>query len=207
SLPWVGATKVMDYHCLVYRLPAGKRPSRKAHRTAVAKVQQSLLALKLPRTLQTRFVRSKPTLAKRLRSQAFERLGIAADTTEDCDLLDKLNTQLPDMLERMSHLPITLHTPDLGAEQLWQADDSLYCLHWGRWTLEPAGAGFISKLDQLTKFEEIISLAQADQALLEQASMDDIRLAALLHMLEANCHRERLKTGLDIAHILLRKAA
>lgn len=193
GLKWVGASQVSGFQCLLYRMPEGCAVERKQFNEMVDEFRASLFELRLPSGLQGLYTRSKPLLYKRLNKELLERLAVASNDKEQLKQLYSVIDLLPAILQRLAQLPLSLVSPDISVDNVWQTDDERYVFtHWGRWSLEPIGAGWPEAQDKLEELSAYLAQARSRRAFLADVSDTEVELCALLFALENLCNRQRL---------------
>ncbi|WP_082119076.1 phosphotransferase [Thioalkalivibrio versutus] len=184
SPQWIGATQVRGFHCHVLQA-AEELPARQGDKAkGVEEIRQTLLQVPLPQSLLTRYQRSRPMLWQRLNDSMVERLRIAASDPNALDALGQLRDQLQDWREQLAALPPAITTRDVRPGNIVMTEAGApTLLHWGNWAIEPAGAGWPTKPEQLPTLE-----GHADAPV----------LAALSHELELLIEQQRFSSAIAL---------
>lgn len=206
ALPWIGATQVQRYHCLVYELPTGKTPSLRQTKKTAAKTRSSLLAVEPSKALAQRFQRSKPMLWQRLDAMMWDKLNVAADTAQQHEAIADFLMQLPVLMRELRSLPLVIVTSESQQDSLWLPEDGAPVLiNWGNWSLEPVGAGWLDKPDSLQHLASALVEAAAQRPTLASVPARQAELAALAFALERECNRQRFVQALELLPLLLER--
>ncbi|MES3675210.1 hypothetical protein QC589_04575 [Halomonas elongata] len=196
---FVGATHVQKFHCLLYELPAGNPPPLVEVRRKTQPLRGQLLAVEPPSQLCHRYQRSRPMLWQRLNVDLLERMYMAITSDEQWAMLDSLMENLTRLAAKLQALPLVLHQPDLSQDTLWVTDDaSAIALNWGRWSLEPLGAGWPEGAAELQQLESAIIKAGESRPALREVAIEDAELSALAFALERECNRQRYVQALEL---------
>ena len=124
-------------------------------------------------------------------------MAIASD--EQRVMLDSLMESLTCLVAKLQALPLVLHQPDLSQDTLWVTDNtSVLALNWGRWSLEPLGAGWPEGVTELQQLESAIIKAGESRPALRKVAIEDAELSALAFALERECNRQRYVQALDL---------
>lgn len=199
-----GVTLVDRYECLLYRLPPGEMPLDGRAREALAGARERLLEATPGRALIERFLGSRPALWQRLTPAVVSRLEVAANSAEDRDRLLRLRRELPELRGALAAMPLTFVNPDLSAETLWlDGDMRPWALNWGRWGLEPVGAGWPLHKGWPERLAAALSQAARQRPELAGIERPRVELAALAHAMEAHYLRQRYSQALQLLPDLL----
>ncbi|MDR5860828.1 hypothetical protein FZZ93_15210 [Halomonas eurihalina] len=196
---FVGATQVQKFHCLLYELPAGHSAQPAEVKLQVQSVRSELLAIEPPSQLCHRYQRSRPMLWQRLNVDLLERMYMATTSDEQRAMLDSLMENLARLGNKLQVLPLVLHQPDLSQDSLWVTDDATaLALNWGRWSLEPLGAGWPEGVGGLQQLASAIIKASESRPALREVAIEDAELSALAFALERECNRQRYVQALEL---------
>lgn len=206
ALPWVGATLVGKHHCLVYSLPAGETPPPPQTKELAIPLKTQLLAASPAETLALRFRRSRPMIWQRLQEMSWERLLSTADTSQQQNEINTFLEQLPALLQELRSLPLTLFNPDMLPDSFWLPEEGPpFLINWGRWSLEPVGAGWHETPQMLSLLEPALAEAANQRPSLAKVSPVKAELAALAFALEQECNRQRFVQALELLPLLLER--
>ncbi|WP_018649220.1 MULTISPECIES: hypothetical protein [unclassified Thioalkalivibrio] len=193
---WVGATEVRGFQCHVLRLPAeGKGPGQTDD--AADRVREALLPLQPDKALVQRYARSRAFLWQRLDDALLEPLRAATGGATE-QHLEVLRASLPEWQTHLRDTPLAFLNPDLNPENLLEAPEAegLMVLHWGRWSLEPAGAGWRTNPKALEALREALAGARNQRPSLAEASEQQLILSALTAQLEKELNGQRFSKAL-----------
>lgn len=206
SLPWVGSTRLGNHHCLVYSLPTGKSPKQRQVKKLRGHLKTQLLAVTPPKTLVQRFQRSRPMLWQRLDGIAWDRLQVAVNIPEQRGQVRVLLAQLSALQQELQALPIAVVIPKIQPEAVWLTEEGevLY-IEWGRWSLEPVGAGWFENLQMLPFLESRLAEAVQQRPSLAKVIPPQVELAALTFAMEQECNRQNFVQALELLAPLLER--
>ncbi|MBB3192205.1 hypothetical protein [Halomonas cerina] len=205
---FVGATQVQKFHCLLYELPAGRPPELGEVKPQVQFLRRQLLGIDPPSPLCHRYQRSRPMLWQRLNAGLLERLHMAVTSDEQRVELDSLVENLSRLGAMLQALPLVIHQPGLSQDTLWVTDEaSPMALDWGRWSLEPLGAGWPEGAKGLAYLESAIAETAETRPALHRVAIEEAELSALAFALERECNRQRYVQALELVPALVERLA
>ena len=204
ALRLCGVTKVAGLHCLLYEQPEGALVSMLAGRRYRRQLLASLMLVQPSSALMLRYKRSRPSLWQRLRADNLQRMRIAVVDTPQQQQLDSFLAALPKLIELLRRLPVWIFTPDTGFANIYQCTTSgAVLLNWGRWSMEPIGAGWpILRLGDLA---ELLTQAQSVRPELQGLETWQLELAALCSAIEAGCNTQRYSDAIALLSAVLER--
>lgn len=203
ALPLLGVTQVEGVHSLLYVLPEGSFVGMLASKRMRIPLIASLMHAQPSEALIKRYKRSRPFLWQRLRAPLLLRLEVAIVDAEQ-QQLDRLLAVLPQLIGVLQRLPLWIFTPDTGFPNIYQCEESgPMLLNWGRWSMEPLGAGWpVVLLDDLAG---ILGPAKAVRQELAGVDVRQIELAALCAALETSCNTQRYSDAIALLPAVLER--
>lgn len=194
---WVGATEMQGCRCHVLRLPAGELGAEKFSQTALWDFRKALLQVKPGQNLVARYTRSRSFLWQRLSLSMLTELRVAAEESS-LPQLALLEGRLEEWRHHLARLPLAFTSQDIGSPQriFWAMNGPPCLLHWGRWALEPVGAGWPVSRASLRKLIQAVSETQSERATFRGLDEASLMLSALTAQLESACKDERYDTAL-----------
>lgn len=201
-----GTSQFDAFPCGVYRLEPGKVVSAQNYSSARLRVYSELLSVEIPLSLTRRYLRSMSTLPYRMSVAWLDRLEVAVVTSEQRKSLAGLRRYWQKLGSLLGSIPLAIYTPSIKPGLLWQveASSNLIVLHWERWSLEPAGAGWPvgdKAFDQLVEAHE---QARNCRKSLHDCPFDHLVLAALTYEFERNVKSQKLDIAAETASRLWR---
>ncbi len=195
--------QVESFHCHVFEWPGVAPIEPQQSKRAALAVTSSLFAVRPDASLVALFSRSRPMLWQRLDEQVVPRLHLFANEAEG-PLVERLADSLAGIKARLESMQLTIMTSDLGPDALWHdSGKEVWACHWGRWTLEPLGAGWPVN-------ERIFpllpaALAEAEKQCVDLSGVDvaDVRLAALAFAFDKACQRQAYRMALELLDPML----
>lgn len=196
---WVGTTLVEQFHCLIYSLETGSPPSDRQVKRISLRINTALLSVFLEQEAVNLYTRSRAMLWQRLEVGMLEQLRVAADTiSQQRDLLNFI-TKMPWLQRLLAVLPLSIQNPEMTQYSIWVPDGGEpILLDWGRWTLEPVGAGWPEAEKTLSMLGDALLAASKNRIELAGVQVEHAELAALAFALERECNRQRYKQALEL---------
>jgi len=152
-----------------------------------------------PRELIDTCCASAPMLHDRLHDDFFIPLEMAADTSEEKQVLGIFLTQLPELRKRLEQLPLHIYNPDINRPNVAVAGNGQpLVMTWGRWSLEPIGAGLPASLRKNGISEMIEKLIRARRDVPRDFSEEDVRFATDCWDLETHIKKKKYKAALAL---------
>ena len=210
---WVGATQVGKFSCLVFELSQGAQPQGSQVQKLSQQLRGDLMAAQPHPEAVKRYLRSKALLWQRLNFSLIERLRVAADTPKQQVDLAVMLDQLPYLQQQLKGLPVALLNPEINQEAIWvpaaqrSQDVAPVLLNWGRWSLEPVGAGWPEATKTLANLGDALQLAAEKRNELVDIRVELVELAAFAFALERECNRQRYVQALELLPRMLERLA
>ena len=202
----VESTGINQFPCLVYTFPSGSPVTNpRRFRQLAISLRAQLLQVEPPAALVTRYRRSHPMLCQRVDSTRLLRLRVAVDTAEQERCATEVVQRLPALQEHLGTLPPVLLNPDITQATIWvdELEEKPLLLNWTRWSLEPAGAGWGEREDQLEKLVAAMEQAVPKRACFAQVCPEQVKLSALTYALEAKLLKQQFPEALDLVARIL----
>ncbi|WP_323844043.1 hypothetical protein [Microbulbifer magnicolonia] len=197
GLSLLGVAKVDGFHCHFYRLGRKQKVKLKQAKIAAISVLTTLVAVDPPQRLVRRYCRSHPLLWQRINMEMIARLRLVVNSSNS-HLVEGLNKALDELQSELSSLPLSIINPDLKPDNLMSDDDGeVFLVNWGRWGLEPLGAGWPVKRGLRGLLEGAVNAA-AKRRGLEQIPYERFELAALAFEFERRYKRERFDSAIQL---------
>lgn len=203
---FLGTTRVAEHYCLLFEMPKGRPPTPLEYGRAKLDIVVDCWKCQSPADLVHRFRRTHQLLGQRLTRFDSERMRLAAHGEQEQDDITRFRDMLPHMCDVVDKLPLVISVPDLRAEIVFRlAPGRHVILNWGRWKLEPVGAGWMvisGNLDDLPKWLSKAGAARRDIA---RVAPEHAQLAALLFELERQLTLQRYRGAIDLLPAILRQ--
>lgn len=190
---FVYAAEFEGHRCLVYSVGGGRRVNPDEASKIALDIRRVLLKIEPPADLAARYLRSHALLWQRFGTATLEDLFMAANTQSENDALRYVISLWGEVRETLQRLPLMLISPDIGpgAGTLWKSEDGTgQLIDWGRWGVEPLGAGWPVVPDRLGKLDAAIVDAKLFRPEISGVSGAEVRLCALVFALENDCRRQ-----------------
>ncbi len=199
SCALLGVTQLQKFHCLLYLLPEGRSPKLQQTKPLAQILRTKLLAVEPSPALVQRYQRSKPMLWQRLDRALLEKLRVAVSGEAQQFGFESLLSELPRLQNVLKSLPVTLINPDISQDAIWIGEDGEpLLLHWGRWALEPLGAGWPEQPKLFAGLMPALVEAAKKRPALSSLHPQHVELAALAFALERECNRQRFVQALGL---------
>ncbi|AMD00098.1 hypothetical protein [Halomonas chromatireducens] len=149
-------------------------------------------SISLPKKLISRYRKAHPLLPQRLDSSTIKWLSIVFNNTEHAESVALLGSLLEEIKESLSSLPVVLINPGVCPEMVFlKADDNFEVGHWGRWQLEPVGAGFGIRKGWIKDLRYVFDRACEHRSDFYPSMFPLVRLSAYCHLFEQQFNQQR----------------
>lgn len=190
--------EVETFHCHVFDWPATGSVDPADSKLAPMHLLRALFGICPNATLVALFSRSRPMLWQRLDEQALPRLALY-DSACGGNLVGRWEAALDAVRTRLERLPLALVTSDLSPEAMgYDERRDLWGSQWGRWTLEPVGAGWPVSERAFALLEGALAEAQHNRPDLAAVDANDVKLAALVFAFDKACQRQNYRSAVDL---------
>lgn len=146
-------TMISNYHCHIMEITGYNTIKKRSHRKVQQRFKQLCLQIPPPPELEERYIRSKEPLGKRFQKQSFSRLYLIG-TNSQIELLNNFMSHKPLIEKAIKNTPLRLVQKTTAGTLLEDKNNDIILIHWGRWSMEPAGFEFRR---YSTKFSESTS--------------------------------------------------
>jgi hypothetical protein len=194
----LGSAPVGEHHCHVFENPPSAPLTKAEVKAAKLDLITECWKCQLPRDLVQRYRRSHQLLGQRLATADLERVLLAVETPEDASALEEFGRELERICAILDEMPLAIQNPDIRQELMVRQDTgNVVALHWGRWYLEPVGAGWPND-DKLAELP--LWLAKAGEARPDIARLapEHAQLAAIAHDLEKLLNQQRFRAAIAL---------
>ena len=191
--PLLLTTMVNTLHCHVLDISGLKSPTEQPTKSAVI---ASLFPIEPPAKLSEQYINSKTMLWDQLSQGKLQRLQPIANNDNKLDGA-YLKTILPQIRHRLQALPLVITVRTDKYKMMLNSDDNIQILHWGKWRLEPLGAGWPMAQEAYSCLLRHLDTARAKRSSLI-INVDDIELAALLSTMLKAFQEEDYLTGIGL---------
>ena len=193
----VGVGEFAGLRCHVLGLPSASVPASSGNRAMLEALEVDLLAVEPPSVLADRFSRSRPPIWERLPESLLERPFVAAKKP-DLPALEEFRARGAEWRRRLSAIPLAIVNPDQKLENAAFCEGRALLIHWGRWSLEPCGAGWSTDERKLAALETALGSARLVRPSLGEVDHDSLVLSALSFELEKLLQGQRLTEALEL---------
>lgn len=199
SPEWVGATDIGNYHCTLCRVPMGWASDNDNHELASLELRQSLLSIKPSLAITQKYLRSKPTLPRRMDLSWLDLLDIAVASRDQQQILTDIRSAWQQISQTLFQLPLGFHVPTMSSA-IWvqKEDGSPVLLHWEQWSLEPVGVGWPTGKSALPQLKKAIEVASDKRPELANIAVELVALSSLIFELERMIQRKNLRSALKL---------
>lgn len=192
---------------LLYRMPNGRQPSPIEFARAKRDLVVDCWKCSLPTDLVHRFRRTHQLLGQRLAGIALDRMMLVAQGQQEETDIGRFRDMLPVLCSTLAEMPLVIIVPDLRAETVFRIEDDRHVIiSWGRWRLEPVGAGWAFDEDSLADLPAWLAKAGAARRDLAKVEPEKAQLAALLYELERLLTLQRYRAALEFLPTILAQA-
>ncbi len=190
SLRLLGVDQVESYYCHVFEWTKTKELSSAEFKIKRQEIATRLLLYPPPKKLLKRYSRSRPLLGQRLNCEIIALLRLVTSNSKQLEQLAVLEKNLPLIQDRLRSLPTQIVNLDMRSCQLKCSESSdALLIHWGRWSIEPVGAGWPVPNrpvadKHLNQLAAVVAQAKKEREDLIPVIDTDIKLAALMFFFE-----------------------
>ena len=203
--PWFqGALPIGHYHCLVYCTGSDKLSVPEATQAALLQAISRAWQVPPPTSLVDQYYRSRPPLARRIGPRTTDHLHRVADSAQQHHDVADFQRALPHIQSVLTRLPVYVHNPDMGGDALRvDADGNAACLYWGRWSIEPVGAGWPVTPRPLERLDDYLRTTAPNRADIHGTPSEHVRLAALMFAFTRRYNRQAFASALELLPSIL----
>lgn len=166
---------------------------------------ESLMSLPPPEPLIEEWQQAHPPLWQRIDEHFWEEMEKIAEMLAP-ELLTKISVMKQarsQWVEMLQSLPLTMVNKDAEEASIkYDAQGHVVALLWGKWTIEPLGAGWPVADDGLEVLERVLERQQQVAEYLQSVSPRDIVLSALFYALENALNQQRYAETMQIFTLL-----
>ena len=201
ALAFLGSVPVGEHLCQVFEAVSGDPIPQREFKETEPDLIADCWRCEPPQILVQRYKRSHRPLGQRLEGAPLGRLLVVA-RSDQRDHVAAFGAQLPEICRVVNALPLVIHNPDIRTPHVHRLDDGRpVALQWGRWRLEPIGAGWsTSDLDQLPFWLDKAREGRSDLASVAAAHA---QLAALMLEADSYLDRERYQSVVEMLPAIL----
>lgn len=157
-----------------------------------------------PAELVQRYQRSHQPLFQQFSPEMGERLLRVAVTPKNEADVRSFMKALEAIREQLQGLPLFFYCPDATVNSLLELENGkVVATEWGRWTVEPVGAGWPTGKAPLAAIGPWLKDARAQRPALTAVSAEQIRLAALSFAFRRHYARQRYNSALNLLPAML----
>lgn len=160
-----------------------------------------------PEEVVDSYLRSQPPLWARVDHALVEQVRLAAEQDDESHLIDAFLARLDEMQRRLKAMPLFVYNPDLSDRNIvLDPRDEPCVLCWGRWALEPLGAGSPPRYLAQAKEGGLVASLRRHRKISPKVTDRDFVLAAGFHDLERLVKRQQYRRALTRMREILRDA-
>jgi hypothetical protein len=187
------------FQCLICDYGSGRPTPNSDWPDVEHQLTQRMWSCRPPDELVRIYSASAPLLHHRFNGEIADRLEIAADTEEEMEKLHRFRSMLPRIREKLQSIPLYVHNSDLNRNSTVQRPDGeIMIISWGRWTLEPLGAGLPHRLRKKVPAELLGKVGAVRKDIPKDLSREDILTAAWCFDLENLVNKKRYKAAFQM---------
>lgn len=189
---FVGATQMNGYPCSVFRLAPGSPESVRRSQRVDCPLLLIIYTVVPPSWLIQRFLRSRQTLAGRMKKTWLSQVAVAVSTSRQQRASEALDEHWNTLETLIAEVPLALFNPLTGKATVWACDDgSRQAMFWERWSLEPIGAGWPTGAAKLPALEMAYADLVRKREDLASVAPVQLKLVALVFEFERLLRKNR----------------
>lgn len=195
---------VAEHSALLFEMPRGRQLSPVEFGRAKRDLVVDCWRCAPPADLVHRFRRTHQLLGQRLAGITLDRMTLAARAQQEESDITRFRDVLPALCSALEEMPLVIIVPDLRAETVFRLETgSDVIVSWGRWRLEPVGAGWAFDEDSLADLPAWLKKAGASRRDLAKVAPEKAQLAALLYEMERLLTLQRYRAALELLPTIL----
>lgn len=202
--PFLGARRIGDADCHLFRELAGRQLEQKEIKKKTRDFLQASWSNEPPESIVRRYRRSHQLLSERISEKMGERLMQVALTPQSEKAVCAFVSAIRPIKAQLEALPLFVHCPDARPGTLYETESGQIMLtEWGRWTLEPIGAGWPTGKSALAEIEPRLKEARIKRPALTNVTGTQVRLAALAFAFQRHFARQRYNSALRLLPLIV----
>lgn len=204
SPQFLGECKVDSYHCHLFKWGKAKENTLINFNVKLREIALRLFMYEPPKKIVDQYIRSKPLLWHRINEEMVNRLHSVTSNPKQLHQLNVFKQKIQYICSRLQNLPIQLLNQDMQIDMLkFNEYGDVNLIHWGRWSIEPVGAGWPTSEYELNNLDEALKQAKKKRKEMLTVINTDVRLAALMFSFEYFFNRQQYVKTLDIISSVL----
>lgn len=205
TLRFIGADTVGNYQCNIFQWTGGQKVSPQQNRLKRLDILERLIAFEPKKHLVEQYTRSRSMLAQWLSDTMIDHLRLVAGISQLREDVEAFKENLENLRTRLGALPLQIFNPDISPDTLFITEkDKLIITHWGRWRIEPIGAGWPVQEKELALLEKVLFSARKHRPSLIDVAVSDMRLAALTFAFKQFYSRQQYVSALELLPSVLK---
>jgi len=158
-----------------------------------------ILACRPPAELVAAYRKSNRLMPQRIDTALFDRLAIAVDTAAEAEVVATVRARLDEIRTHLEALPLHIDNQDLDPSAIgMDHKDRPLTMIWGRWALQPLGAGILTSKHRVDVAALLPDLAAKREDIDTGVCPEDIELADQCRALESYEWRLSCKAALAL---------
>ena len=175
--------------------------SRREARLLSWKIVANLMKTEPSASLKSSYTRSRQLTWHQINADLRRRLQVAIIGSEEkrIELLDFFFAQKDIVCQKLASLPLVVVNPDLNADSMFFAPDkTVVCCHWGRWSLEPLGAGWPLEDWAIENLPGALEEAKKVRFDIKNVEINDVKLSAYIYRFLSLCQKQSFTSAIDL---------
>lgn len=199
-LPLLGIESIEGFNCHIFdNIRPTDRPSPKQIQSRIRELRERLWSIEPPASLADRYGRSRPMLTQRLSIDMADRLRNVIGGGEENVLLGNFHDSFEHIMNILSALPLCIHNPDIRSDTIVQSENGDQAIvHWGRWSIEPIGAGWGAKEGEQELLSGTLASAAQKRRALASISTDHVYLSSLMFAFDGFYHAQNYQAAIEL---------
>jgi len=187
------------FQCLICDYGTGRPVPNSDWQGLEFQLTEGIWSCRPPDDLVRIYSASAPLLYHRFNEEIADRLEIAVDSREEMEKIQAFRSRLPGIREKLQSLPLYVHNSHLNRHNtVLNRDGGILVISWGRWTLEPLGAGLPYRLRKKALPGLLQKVRGARKDVRKDLTGQDVRMAAWCFDLENLVNKKRYKAAFQM---------
>lgn len=195
----VGVSSVGGFHSVFYETQPLKAVDSLKSKLNWYSALSSLWGVEPGTDLVDQFSRSKPMLVDRLDGMMFSRLKTIVSQSHEIGLISSLQKEICRIRRLLSDVPLCVFNPDVHMGAVLESESNgLIVYNWGRWVIEPIGAGWPTAVQDLKVVEKYLLIAKGVRPELSLITSSHVALVAVLYAMESQYARQNYLSAIEL---------
>ncbi|WP_336056016.1 hypothetical protein [Nitratireductor sp. CH_MIT9313-5] len=199
ALPLIGTQRIGDVDCHLFKHPPSRPIQPREFGEKSTQFLQACWTVEPPAELAHRYRRSHQLLYQRLSPEIGKRLLCVALTPENSTIVKRFIDEIDSITALLEETPHFVHSNVISMATLFALEDErILGSDWGRWSLEPIGAGLPTDSATLQSVDSWLQEAVQQRPAMQAVSADQVRIGAIAFAFERSYTGQRYASAIRL---------